>query len=360
MNPNPYQNSAAKPRVENVPFSREVYQSESVRSPREDLLEAIATLRAEVRTEVRALRSAMNRPKVSSEPGDLGALRADVDELIVTSTRRGAFSTLIRDRGIEGSAALALGRLGKTTGKSRSIRLEDRLASAIATLVTVAPWPIANTGPSVVALVGPAGVGKTTTIAKLGARIRRSGKSVAFVSCDGYRVGAMDQLRRYAEIMESDFHAATTPEVLLAIARHSTADVVLIDTSGRAVEPGTVEAALGDARLRGPSNRRVEVMLCTPAALRAADAARITCGFAPTMPTSLCLTKLDETDAPSALLHAPFATKLPLSTLCFGQRVPEDISAASIAEIVARLAPSHESHSEESEWAHRPQHGRSR
>jgi flagellar biosynthesis GTPase FlhF len=51
------------------------------------------------------------------------------------------------------------------------------------------------------------------------------------------------------------------------------------------------------------------------------------------------VTKLDETDQPSALVHAPFATKLPIATLCFGQRVPEDIGPATHTEIVTRLVP---------------------
>ena len=342
MNPNLYQSSSANGRMENVPFAPEVYRTEGYRTPDQELLEAIAELRAEVRSEVRALRSAMTHPKVSPElTSDIGALRADVDGLLTTTGRTDAFAALIRARGIEGAAATALSRLGKATGKERGRPVEERLAEAIASLVTVAPWPVASAPHGLVALVGPAGVGKTTTAAKLGARMRRARKSVAFVSCDGYRVGATDQLRRYAEIMESEFHAVNTADELLTIAARSTADVILVDTSGRAVEPGTVEAVLGDPRLRStsPSARRVEVMLCTPAALRASDAVRISHAFATTEPTSLCVTKLDETDAPSALLHAHFATKLPLSTLCFGQRVPEDVAAATIAEIVARLIP---------------------
>ncbi len=342
MKSNLYQSNECRERVESVPFAREVYRTENFHPPGEELLEAIASLRAEVRSEVRALRSVMSRPKVDVDiNSEIGALRANIDELL-TSNRGDAFSALVRSRGIEGAAAVALGRLGKATGKDKGRGAEERLAEAIASLVSVVPWPVANAGRSLVALVGPAGVGKTTTAAKLGARMRRARRSVMFVSCDGYRVGATDQLRRYAELMESEFHVVNTADELLAVAARGTADVILVDTSGRAVEPGTVEAMLGDARLRGasPSARRVEVMLCTPAALRVQDAERISRAFSSTEPTSLCVTKLDETDVPSALLHAPLATRqLPLSTLCFGQRVPEDIATATIEEIVARLVP---------------------
>lgn len=339
--------TTSKSRLESSPFAREVYRAEAARDPREDLLEEIAALRAEVRTEVRALRGAMGRPKQQSAEltSELAALRAAVDELLAAPGKKGdAFAALVRDVGVEGAAAAALARLGKDKAKGKARSAHERLAAAVASLVTTTTWPIACEGPTLVALVGPAGVGKTTTAAKLGARARRAKKTVAFVSCDGYRVGAIDQLRRYAELMECEFHAVTSPDELIAVTSRITADVIIVDTSGRAPEAGSVESVLGDDRLRGaagtsPTGRRIEVMLCVAAALRAADASRIARAFAPTLPTSVCVTKLDETDAPSALVHAAFAAKLPISTVCFGQRVPEDIASATTADVVARLVP---------------------
>jgi len=321
------------------PFAREVYRAEEVEDPRSAVLDEIAALRVEVRTEVRALRGAMSRPRANSElNAELAALRAAVDQLLAEPKKGDAFASLVRTRGIEGAAAAALSRAGKTkSGKSS----EDRLADAITSMVEVAPWPIAREGRSLLALVGPAGVGKTTTAAKLGARAIRKNKTVAFISCDSYRVGALDQLRRYAELMESEFHAVTSPEELLTVIMGITADLIIVDTSGRAALHGSVEAMLGDDRLRLSTSlkRHVDVMLCAPAALRAPDAGRIARDFSSTDPTSLCVTKLDETDQPSALVHAPFATKLPIATLCFGQRVPEDVGSATHAEIITRLVP---------------------
>ncbi len=321
------------------PFAREVYRAEEAPEPRSAVLDEIAALRAEVRTEVRALRGAMSRPRPNNELSvELAGLRAAVDQLLAGPKKGDAYAALVRSTGVEGAAAAALSRGGKTkAGKTH----EDRLAEAITAQVDVTPWPIACEVRSLVALVGPAGVGKTTTAAKLGARCIRKNKTVAFISCDSYRVGALDQLRKYAELMDSEFHAVTSPGDLLTVIMGITADVIIVDTSGRAVEQGSVEAMLGDGRLRLNSSlkRHVEVMLCTPAALRGQDAGRIARDFAPTEPTSLCVTKLDETDQPSALVHAPFATKLPIATLCFGQRVPEDIGPATHTEIIARLVP---------------------
>lgn len=338
MNSHSYSSRTSKGNVESTPFAREVYRADDAQDPRSEVLDEIAALRAEVRTEVRALRGAIGRPRPNVElTSELAALRAAVDQLLSAPKKGDAYAALIRSCGIEGAAAAVLARGGKTKGRTD----EERLAQAIISLVSVTPWPIACTEKSLVALVGPAGVGKTTTAAKLGARARRKQKTVAFISCDSYRVGAIDQLRRYAELMDSEFHAVSTPEELLSVIKGITADLILVDTSGRAVEHGSVEAMLGDEQLRGTAhaNRHIEVMLCTPAALRGADAARIARDFAATAPTSLCVTKLDETDAPSALVHAPFATKLPIGTLCFGQRVPEDIGPATHEEIVTRLVP---------------------
>jgi SRP54-type protein, GTPase domain len=339
MNSHSYPSRTSKGNVETSPFAREVYRADDAQDPRSEVLDEIAALRAEVRTEVRALRGAIGRPRPNVElSSELAALRAAVDQLLNVPKKGDAYAALVRSCGIEGAAAAALARGGKPKAGRTN---EERLGEAVTALVAVTPWPIASTEKSLIALVGPAGVGKTTTAAKLGARARRKQKTVAFISCDSYRVGAIDQLRRYAEIMECEFHAVTTPEELLSVVMGITADVIIVDTSGRAVEHGSVEAMLGDEQLRNASatGRHIDVMLCTPAALRSADAARIARDFSPTSPTSLCVTKLDETDAPSALVHAPFATNLPIGTLCFGQRVPEDIGPATHEEIVTRLVP---------------------
>ena len=327
---------------ESALFSQAVYRDEE-EAPREsaraELLGEIASLRAEIRTEVRALRGAIGRPRPESGLAvELAALRAAVDQLLFSPKKGDAYAAMIKNAGIEGAAAAALTKGSKTKASGTN---EERFTHALTALVAIAEWPVTLPEPKLVALVGPAGVGKTTTAAKLGAKMIRKKKTIAFVSCDGYRVGAIDQLRSYAELMDAPFYAVTNGDELLTIVKSITADVIIVDTSGRAVEPGSVEAMLGDERVRDEAafGRKVEVMLCTPAALRGADANRVARDFAAAIPTSVCVTKLDETDAPSALVHAPFASMLPISTLCFGQRVPEDIGPATHEAICARLVP---------------------
>lgn len=300
----------------------------------------LARLRAELRGEARALRLAVSRPRVPAELlAELATLRAAVDELMTATPKKGDVVTkTLASRGIEGGAAAALTRIAK---KERSGSAGETLRAAAASLVKIAPWPAHGFagGQTLIALVGPAGVGKTTTAAKLAARARMAKKTVALVSCDAFRVGAMEQLGRYAELMDARFHTATSAEELLEVLANETADVIIVDTAGRAIEADGTEAILGAAELRAPgkSRRRVEVLLCLPASLRAADATRAHRDFASAKPTAICITKIDETDAPSGIAHAAFASRLPVSTLCFGQRVPEDIAPASepaIAELL--------------------------
>jgi flagellar biosynthesis protein FlhF len=81
------------------------------------------------------------------------------------------------------------------------------------------------------------------------------------------------------------------------------------------------------------------VLVCMPAATRAVDATRIAKAFSAASPTAIAITKLDETDSPSGLVHAAFAAKLPLSVLCAGQRVPEDIAPATMGAVLDAVIP---------------------
>ena len=303
---------------------------------------ALASLRSELRGEHRALRTALARPRMPIElVAEIATLRAAVDELLAAPKRGDALAAMVRTRGVEGPAAAALARAAKKKeGKSH----QEKLSSAAQAMVKTTPWPVAaREGRSIIALVGPAGVGKTTTAAKLAARAMMGRKTVALVSCDGFRVGAMDQLGGYADLMDARFHAANSPAELAEILEKETADVIIIDTPGRAIEPESTEAYLGSPELRragkGGGRREVTVLLCVPASLRSSDAARVHRDFSSVQPTALVITKLDETDTPAGIIHAAFATKLPVSTLCTGQRVPEDIAPATSASIGAALFP---------------------
>jgi len=316
------------PSRETLPFAAAVYRGDDG----EDEPSAVDALRVELRNEVRALRGFIARSASKDDLGrELAAIRAALDDLAPAPRRGDGIATLLRARGVEGAAATRLAALAR---RSPATTLAGQLADALRDTIPLAPFAHAVDGRRIVALVGSSGVGKTTTAAKIAAHARMSGKSVAFVGCDGYRVGALEQLERYGELLGAAVHVARTSSELAAVLEAEESDLVVVDTSGRPPSASAPEWALAARRKEG-APVPVEVILCMPAAVRAADAARIAATFAVLAPTSVCVTKVDETAAPAGLVHAPWAAKRPLALLCSGPRVPEDVTSATPSAVVA-------------------------
>lgn len=277
--------------------------------------------------------------------------------------KRDRTAAWVRTIGVEGSLATKLAGLLKAGEGTTSSH--ERLREAVAEMVATSPfWSEGGEGgPRVVAVVGPSGVGKTTTVAKLAAEARVAGKSVALVSCDGFRVGAVDQLERYAALLSAELFVARAPVELAEILDdlverpEGPPDLIFVDTSGRPPTHQAPEHALAGWIARARAERRdaealaqhesgedddrprptLEVLLCVAAATRATDALAFAKIFAPVSPTGVVVTKTDETSSPAALLHAPWAAKKPLVCICHGPRVPEDVEPASPDAIARHL-----------------------
>ena len=185
------------------------------------------------------------------------------------------------------------------------------------------------------ALVGPTGVGKTTTIAKLAARaslIER--KAVGIVCHDAYRVGAVDQLEQYARLIGVPFLAVRSNEELgqaLHEMRHC--DTVFVDTAGRS---SADQEALSNMRV-GLNEFEVEVHLTVQASTRQAELSRIFSTYRKFSPCALVVTKLDEAATQGAIVNAAHYGRLPFSYLTTGQRVPEDIDGADPDVLAKRI-----------------------
>lgn len=138
-----------------------------------------------------------------------------------------------------------------------------------------------------------------------------------------------------------DIEVAATPGELARVLKRDQSDLVIVDTSGQAMpEPHAPEAFVQrSAEGEGLGGRARFVLLCVPAAVRAADARRVSSRYGVLAPTGLVVTKLDETDAPAGLLHASYATRLPTTALCFGPQVPDAIAPASHGAILDHLIP---------------------
>ena len=191
----------------------------------------------------------------------------------------------------------------------------------------------------VAAFVGPTGVGKTTTLAKLAARLcLRQGRRVGLIAADTYRIGAVEQLATYARILAVPFEVAGDAAALpAALAKLDDCDVILIDTAGRAPRDDAHLSDL-DALLDvpGPDGCRVEAHLVLSVAAGHRALARAAARYGRLRPSSIVLSKLDEAEGAGAavdlLLSNPPA---PVSLLTYGQDVPDDLCEATSANLAA-------------------------
>jgi flagellar biosynthesis protein FlhF len=329
-------------RVEALPFAAGAYETTTRPTQRGD---DVIRLRAELRSELRHLKTQVTKTRAAGPGDDVGseiaALRRSIEELTSLApapSNRDRCWSLVQSTGIEGTTARHLVRALRAAAQEAGDdddAWQGRLADALAGVVMAAPFPIAPKRRSVLSLVGPSGVGKTTTAAKLAARAMFDYQaSVTLVSCDTYRVGAIEQLARYAELLGAKLESASNGEELAKILRAAATDVVIVDTSGQIADFGEGVADVIAATVPG---RDRDTLLCMTASTRAVDAAEIGRTFAALSPTAVIVTKLDETQRPAGLVHATAATKGPVCALCFGPRVPEDIGPATAGAMVDRL-----------------------
>ena len=180
-------------------------------------------------------------------------------------------------------------------------------------------------------------MGKTTTVAKIAARALLDSKlRVSLVTVDTYRVGGSEQLARYGEIMGVPSHVARTPEELSkAIAKSRDADLVLVDTAGRA----TSEAVAQQAELLR-SVPGLQLTLVVSAATGWRELAGIAERYRKLRPEGLVVSKFDEAVAPGGVLSAAVRLPCPITCIADGQRVPDDLHEAIPDDLTDRTMAS--------------------
>jgi flagellar biosynthesis protein FlhF len=181
--------------------------------------------------------------------------------------------------------------------------------------------------------VGPPGVGKTTTVAKIAAQERLvHNRALNLVSADAFKAGAIEQLQSYAEIMAVPFRVARTPAELdhaLSAARNP----VLLDTAGRAPSEDGVPNLIRVLEQK----RRVRTHLVLAADTSSATAGKLIDRYAPFKPSRVVITKLDEAESVMPVMTAVRERGLPVSFLTAGQRVAEELWRATPASLAAVL-----------------------
>jgi len=223
---------------------------------------------------------------------------------------------------------------GLSVGKRRSrVALVNAVTKALPGMATDASVENDLPGKKVVAFVGPTGVGKTTSIAKLAAHLALGRKKkVILFSLDGYRIGAVEQLRTYAGLIGVPFRfVSQVSELPHLIADNARRDYILIDTAGRSRKDMHVMDSL--AGYLGNSDH-IERHLVMSASMKPSDMRRVQDQFENCRPDHLLFTKLDETSTPGPILNELARTKKNFSYYTDGQRVPDDLHVAARDQIM--------------------------
>ncbi|MCF6180311.1 MAG: flagellar biosynthesis protein FlhF, partial [Geopsychrobacter sp.] len=283
---------------------------------------------SELKTLVQQLaeaRSAVPAPVPSVAP----VTRVEVREVQPASAmiRQALLARGIDDEAAETIARFADSRMGAEQRRDPQLQ-HQFLRDTIADLVQVSEpiWGAEVEGPRRIALIGPTGVGKTTTIAKLAAAALAAGSRVALVTIDTFRIAAVEQLKVYGEIMNLPVEVIFRPDQLPQILRqHRDKDLILIDTAGRSPRDRSRIEELSEFLGKDSG---IENWLVLPAHGREEQLQQVVKNFSQVVISSLVFTKLDECESWGTLINLPTRTALPLACLTNGQQVPEDLLLA--------------------------------
>lgn len=181
--------------------------------------------------------------------------------------------------------------------------------------------------PKIIFFVGPTGVGKTTTIAKIASKFSvDEKKKIVLLTADTYRIAAAEQLRTYAGILNVPFRVIYTAQELSDTIRdYSDSDYILVDTAGHSHNNERQKESIGELLKSVPEEMEKEVFLVLSATTKYRDLTGIADAYSTLVKYKIIFTKVDETETLGNLLNLRLHTGAPLAYVTFGQNVPDDI-----------------------------------
>ncbi len=222
-------------------------------------------------------------------------------------------------------------------GYPRSGSMGQLLQRSLASMVKVSGPIEAIPGKTrVIALIGPTGVGKTTSLVKMASQYTYDhGLKVGLITADTYRIGAVEQLKIFRDIIDLPLEVANQPdEIPDALAKLSDRDLVFLDTAGRSPQN---RRQIQDLRAFLEASKPAETHLVISATTKNSDLLPIVAKFGLVPINRFLFTKLDETKSYGLFLNLAAHFSIPVSYLSTGQKVPDDLESASpekIAELV--------------------------
>lgn len=296
--------------------------------------ERMAAEFAELKRELEGMRRAMTRTALA--PAEYLAQSEELSDAYAALAANEVAPDLAREL-VEAASERAGGPAGGRRRRWDPEELHRAVVEEMAVRVQVdASLGVGDARPRIVALVGPPGCGKTTSLVKLAVNFGLAARrpSVLF-SLDTYRVSAAEQLRAYAAILGLGFQVFETPGALAqAIEENRGKELIFIDTPGLGFADFEGQPTLASFLA---SRNDIDKQLVLPASMKPAALDRMMEAFAPFRPGRLLFTKLDETNSFGSVYTQAARSGKPLSFFGTGQRIPEDLETVTrerVAELV--------------------------
>ncbi len=331
----------ASPETVDAPAEKKVSQLQSLKP-----VPAPAASSAVIEEKLNSLQSLLEE-RISAEKSSQEEIDIDVSEKAEGRTKEGfsfvkmLYRTLLDNEVDEKYANQILDELEKVSSKGNNI---DYILSHIYQKLVLKfgqPKPIELKGnkPKIVFFIGPTGVGKTTTIAKIASRYKvDEGRRVAFLTADTYRIAAAEQLRTYANILNMSLTIIYSPEEIKeAVDKLENPELVLVDTAGFSHKNAAQCEDVKNLIEGATSNYECEVYLVLSATTKYRDLKEICDIYQTFSDYKLIFTKLDETSRFGNLLNIHLYSSADLSYTTYGQNVPDDIEIFDTQKIVKKL-----------------------